>query len=74
MTVAVTAILAGDRRRLGHRFYQVIDHLGPPTAYALPPAAALLALLIAVRPTRTVVPASPTAEVRQPGTSRSRLG
>ncbi|MFJ6717901.1 MFS transporter [Streptomyces sp. NPDC091259] len=48
MTVAVTAILAGIAAGSAGAG-QLIDHLGPPTAYALPAAAALLALLITTR-------------------------
>ncbi|MFI9061237.1 MFS transporter [Streptomyces sp. NPDC053429] len=52
MTLAVTAILTGIA--LGSATAgPLIDHLGPPAAYALPPAAALLALLITARGRRT---------------------
>lgn len=45
MTLAVTAILAGIA--LGSAAAgTLIDHLGPTTPYALPAAAALLALIV----------------------------
>lgn len=49
MTLTVTAILAGIS--LGAATAgTLVDHLGPTTAYALPAAAALLALAIGLRP------------------------
>ncbi|GHB41900.1 transporter [Streptomyces cirratus] len=51
MTLAVTGILAGIAAGSAGAG-QLIDHLGPPSAYALPASAALLALLTSARRSR----------------------